>query len=94
MNALDKFLGRSTIDPTILEAFEQGRIDEVLSEYDFSPEILHHLSNIEVVEFNRFSELAYQVVEMFTELDQQIQVPDPMEGLGQQLCQTKEEQVA
>jgi hypothetical protein len=94
MKALNKFLGRSTIDPTVLDAFEEGRIDEVIEEFDFSPEILHQLGKLEAVDFNQFAELAYQVVERLTEVDRQIQVPDPLEGLGPERCQTKEEQVA
>jgi hypothetical protein len=94
MKALNKFLGRSTIDPTVLEAFEEGRINELMEEYDFSPEILHQLEKLEAVDFKQFAEFAFRVVEKFTETDRQIQIPDPMEGLGSERCQTKEEQVA
>jgi hypothetical protein len=94
MKALNKFLGRSTIDPAVLKAFEEGRIDEVMRAYDFSPEILHQMNQLEAVDFNQFAELAFQVVESFTEIDRQIQVPDPLEGLRPERGQTKEEQVA
>ncbi len=94
MKALNKFLGRSTIDPAILEAFEQGRIAEVVSEYDFSPEILAQLHDLEARDFKEFAELAYQVVERLAGDEGQLLIPNPMEGLRQELCQTKEEQVA
>jgi hypothetical protein len=94
MNALNKFLGRSTIDPAVLEAFEEGRIGDVMRAYDFSPEILHQLEKLKAVDFKQFAELAFKVVERFTETDRQIQVPNPMEGLESERCQTKEEQVA
>lgn len=94
MKALNKFLGRSTIDPTLLEAFKEGRIAEVVAEYDFSPEILAQLHDLEVRDFKEFAELAYQVVEKITRDEGELLIPNPMEGLSQELCQTKEEQVA
>jgi hypothetical protein len=94
MKALDKLLGRSTIDPTVHEAFEQGRIINLLNEYDFAPEVLKELQSVEAKDFNEFAELAFYIVERLTEDDQQIRIPDPMEGLRPEHCQTKEEQAA
>jgi hypothetical protein len=94
MKALNKLLGRSTIDPAVVTAFEEGRIDEVIAEFDFSPEIRAQLCDLEAVDFHEFTKLAYQVVEKLTGDEWQLLIPNPMEGLRQELCETKEEQVA
>jgi hypothetical protein len=94
MKALDKLLGRSTIDPTVQEAFEEGRIVDLLNEYDFAPEVLKQLRNVEAKDFNEFAELAFYIVERLTEDDQQIRIPDPMEGLRPEKHLAKEEQAA
>jgi hypothetical protein len=94
MLMLDKLLGRSTIDPTVLEAFNEGRIDEVLDEYDFSPEIRGQLRGLEAENFSDFAQLAYQVIKVLTKDDQQLRIPNPMEGLQPEHCQAKEEQAA
>ena len=94
MKALNKLLGRSTIDPTIHEAFEEGRIVDLLGEYDFAPEVLRQLRTVEAKDFNEFAELAFHIVEMLIVDDQQIRIPDPMEGLRPEQSQAKEEQAA
>lgn len=94
MKALDKLLGRSTIDPAIMEAFEEGRIVDLMSEYDFAPEILHQLRDMEASDFNQFADLAYQVVERVAEAEQQALIPDPLEGLRPELFLHEKEQVA
>jgi hypothetical protein len=94
MKELDKLLGRSTIDPSIMQAFEEGRIVDLMAEFDFAPEVLHQLRGLEVRDFKQFAELAYQVVEMATEIDHQAQIPDPLQGLHPELILYEEEQVA
>ena len=94
MKELNKLLGRSTIDPAIMEAFKEGRIVDLMGEYDFAPEILYQLRDLEASDFNEFAELAYQVVERIAEAKHQIQIPDPLEGLRPELILNKEEQVA
>jgi hypothetical protein len=94
MKALDKLLGRSTIDPSILEAFEEGRIVDLMGEFDFAPEVLHQLRGLEARDFKQFAELAYQVVERVAEVDHQVQIPDPLRGLRPELIPHEEEQVA
>ena len=94
MKALDKLLGRSTIDPAIMQAFEQGRIVDLMSEYGFAPEILHQLRDLEASDFNQFADLVYQVVERITEAKNQAQIPNPLEGLCPELILDEKEQVA
>ena len=94
LKALNQLLGRSTIDPSVIEAYEEGRIDDLLTEYDFSPEIRRELRLAETDNFNQFAELAYQVVEAFTEASFRMQIPSPTEGLQPEELQADEEQVA
>jgi hypothetical protein len=94
MKALNKLLGRSTIDPTVSEAFEEGRMIDLLEEYGFSSEVIEQLRSVEAVDFNQFAELAFDVVERLSEDDQQVRIPNPMEGLQPGHSQAKEEQAA
>lgn len=95
LKALNQLLGRSTIDPSVIEAYKEGRIDELIAEYDFSPEIRRELRLVETDNFNQFAELAYQVVEAFTEARYRMQIPSPTEGLQPEKFQAAdEEQVA
>jgi len=94
MKALNKLLGRSTIDPTVLEAFEEGRIVDLLDEDDFAPEVIEQLRSVEAKDFHEFAEFAFHVVKRLSEDDQQIRIPNPMEGLQPEQCQAKEEQAA
>ena len=94
LKALNQLLGRSTIDPTVIEAYEEGRIDDLLAEYNFSPEIRRELRLAETDDFNQFAEFAYQVVEAFTEAGCRMQIPSPTEGLQPEQIPADEEQVA
>ena len=94
LEALNQLLGRSTIDPSVIEAYEEGRIDDLLAEYDFSSEIRRELRLAETDDFNQFAELAYQVVEAFAEARYRMQIPSPTEGLHLEKLQADEEQVA
>jgi hypothetical protein len=94
MKALDKLLGRSTIDPTIHQAFEEGRLVDLLNEYGFAPEAIKQLRSVEAKDFDEFAEIAFHIVERSTEDDQKIRIPDPMEGLRPEKHLAKEEQAA
>ena len=94
LKALNQLLGRSTIDPSVLEAYEEGRINDLIAEYDFSPEIQRELRLAETDNFNQFAEFAYQVVEALTETRYRMQIPSPTEGLQPEKFQVDEEQVA
>ena len=94
LEALNQLLGRSTIDPSVIEAYEEGRIDDLLAEYDFSPEIRHELRLAETDNFNQFATLAYQVVEAFTNAKYRMRIPSPTEGLQPEKFKADEEQIA
>ena len=94
LKALNQLLGRSTIDPLVIEAYKEGRIDDLIAEYDFSPEIRRELYRAETDNFSQFAALAYQVVEAFTEARYRMHVPSPTEGLQPEKFQADEEQVA
>ena len=94
MKALNKLLGRSTIDPTVHEAFDQGRIVDLLDEYGFAPEAIKQLRSVEAKDFDEFAELAFHIVQMSIVDDQQLRIPDPLQGLRPEQHRAKEEQAA
>jgi len=81
MKALNQLLGRSAIDPGVAQAFREGRIGEVLAEYDFSPSLREALTALRVDTFEEFAKCVYQHVESMEEAKLRSQVPSPAEGL-------------
>jgi hypothetical protein len=92
VQALNQLLGRSTIEPAILEAFEAGRIDELLGHYGFAPEMRKRLGRLEAETFAEFALLAYRVVQEAEQVDELATLPSPTEGLRP--GQRRQEQVA
>jgi len=94
MKALNRLLGRSTLDPKINQAYGEGRIDEMLIEYDFSPEERRQLRELKSESFYEFARVAYRLVEAAEGEGSRLQIPSPMEGLQPDLHISEEEQVA
>lgn len=94
IRALSRLLGRSTIDPEVARSFENGRISDILAEYDFSPEAKRELECIEADTFEEFAALALVLLET-VENDALISIsPDPRQGLGADAVVGGEEQAA
>ncbi len=94
MKALNRLLGWSTLDPKINQAYSEGRIDEILVEYDFSPEERRQLREVKTDNFYEFALIAYRLVGAAEREVSRLQIPSPMEGLQPDLHISEEEQVA
>lgn len=94
IRALNQLLGQSTIDPALAKAYEQGRIEEILADYDFSPEMRRELKALEAVTFDDFAAEALDLIAKI-ESDWLIsKVPDPRQGLCVDAVVGDEEQAA
>lgn len=94
MKALNRLLGWSTLDPKILQAYSEDRIDEILVEYGFSTEERRQLREVKTNSFDEFALVAYCIVEAVEGEHSRLQIPSPMEGLQPDSCVSEEEQVA
>ncbi|HET7011399.1 MAG TPA: hypothetical protein VFI11_11545 [Anaerolineales bacterium] len=93
MQALNRLVARSIIDPTVMQAFGAGRIGDVLAELNFAPEVRRVLAALRTDTWSEFAVMAYRVVEAAEEPVVRIQLPSPVEGLLRE-DQTGKEQVA
>jgi hypothetical protein len=59
MQALNRLVARSIVDPSILQAFGAGQIGQVLGELDFSPEMRRTLTGLESGSWAEFAIQAY-----------------------------------
>ena len=91
MQALNRLVARSIIDPSILQAFGAGQIGQVLGELDFSPEMRRTLTGLESGSWAEFAIQAYGVVKAAEKPAVRIQLPSPMEGLMAEQDQKRSE---
>ena len=94
IRALNRLLGRSTIDPRVIEAFEQDRLDEILAEYDFTPDIRRELKAIPASTFEEFGALALDLVQNAEKDVSLAGMHDPRQGLCSEPVVGDEEQAA
>jgi hypothetical protein len=94
MKALNSLVARSIMDPAIVQAFNSGRIAEVLGDFEFSPEMRTSLAGLEANSFAEFAVLAYRVVKAAEVSAAEIRLPSPLEGLLPSRAASGEEQVA
>ena len=83
MQALNRLVARSIVDPSVLQAFGAGQIGQVLSELDFSPEMRLSLTGIEAGSWTEFAVQAYRTVKAAEKPAVRIELPSPVEGLMQ-----------
>ena len=93
MQALNRLVARSIIDPTVLQDFGAGRICDVLGELSFSPRLRRSLAGLQAESWTDFAVMAYRMVQAAEEPAVRIQLPSPVEGLLQE-NRTDQEQVA
>ena len=84
MQALNRLVARSIVDPTVLQAFGSGHIGQVLGELDFSAEMRLTLSDIEAGSWTEFAVQAYRTVKASEKPAVRIELPSPLEGLMQE----------
>jgi hypothetical protein len=83
MQALNRLVARSIVDPSVLQAFGAGQIGQVLGELDFSPEMRLTLSHLEAGSWAEFAVQAYRTVKAAEKPAVRIELPSPLEGLMQ-----------
>ncbi|HMK09811.1 MAG TPA: hypothetical protein VK449_12350 [Anaerolineales bacterium] len=81
MQALNRLVARSIVDPSVLQAFGAGQIGQVLGELDFSPEMRLTLSSIDAGSWTEFAVQAYRTVKAAEKPAVRIELPSPVEGL-------------
>lgn len=95
MQALNKLVARSIVDPTVVKSFSDGGFNSILDNYDFSAEVKNRLSSVKCTNFAEFSIVAYRTVKAFEEAQQpRIDLPSPLEGLMDKRDRDSGEQVA
>ena len=81
MQALNQLVARSIIDPGVVQAFNTGRIGDVLSDLDFTADLRGRLAQVRVETWAEFAVLAYRIVRAEVQMPARIQLPSPVEGL-------------
>lgn len=81
MLALNQLVARSIVDPVIVQSFSAGRIADVLSDLDFSPEVRTQLSSLNAETWTEYAVLAYRTVKAAQPVQARIDLPSPAEGL-------------
>lgn len=81
IRALNQLLGRSTIDPAVAAAYEQGDFDEILADYDFTPEVRRKLKELDPDTFGEFAALALDLVLSIESDSVLARFHDPRQGL-------------
>lgn len=94
MRAFNQLMGRSTLDPGIARAFNEGLIGEVLAEYDFSPHLRGELIHLQANSFERYARLAYEVVKSAETPPPFVHLPDTTAGLRREGSEADRKQVA
>ena len=94
MQALNQLVARSIVDPNLVKNFAAGQIDDVLGEFEFSPELRKQLRSLDAGSFAEFSMLAYRTVQAAEMPERRVELPSPMEGLLDDDERMDNEQVA
>ena len=81
MLTLNPLVARSIVDPAIVQSFSAGRIADVLSDLEFSPEMRNQLSSLNAATWTEYAVLAYRTVKAAQPVQTRIELPSPAEGL-------------
>ncbi len=94
MQALNHLVARSIVDPSVVISFNTGRIADVLTEFEFTPEIRSSLTQLQADSFAEYAMFAYRVVKAADLAEARIKLPSPLEGLLPGQDRSGKEQVA
>lgn len=94
MQALNQLVARSIIDPSVVISYNSGRIADVLSELEFTPEVRSSLTQIQASSFAEYAMFAFRVVKAADDAEARIKMPSPLEGILPSQDQEDREQVA
>lgn len=81
LEALNEFLGRSTVDSSLKRAFSEGKLEGALANCGFSPSAAARLSQLEASSFSGYLQLLYAEVMREVELANEAPHPWPTDGL-------------
>jgi len=81
MKALNQLVARSIVDPSIVNAFSHGDIGMVMTEMDFSADVISSLEQLKANSWAEFATLAYRIVKAKEESVRHVHLPSPLEGL-------------
>lgn len=62
MDALNEFLGRTTVDSSLERAFEEGRLERALADCGFTPAAAASLSQLEAADFSSYIQVLFTEV--------------------------------
>ncbi len=94
MQALNHLVARSIVDPSIVVSYNAGRIADVLTEFEFTPEMRSSLTQLQADTFTEYAMFAYRVVKAAAEAETRIKMPSPLEGILPSADRSDREQVA
>ncbi len=94
MQALNQLVARSIVDPAIVQAFSAGRVADILSDLDFSPEMRASLIDLRAGTWAEFAIMAYRLVKAAAQPVARIELPSPAEGLLPNEAKASKRQVA
>jgi len=94
MQALNNLVARSIVDPSVVISFNAGRIADVLTEFEFTPELRLNLTQLQASSFAEYAMVAYRVVKAADEAEARIKMPSPLEGILPSQDRADREQVA
>lgn len=94
MQALNQLVARSIVDPGIVQAFSAGRLQDILADLDFSPEMRASLVDLRASTWAEFAIMAYRLVKATAQPEARIDLPSPAEGLITSEAKANKRQVA
>jgi hypothetical protein len=94
MQALNHLVARSIVDPSVVQAFGNGTLDDILADLAFSGDLRASLSGVKAESWAEFAVLAYRTVKAAEMPAISFQMPSPLEGLRPDSGLAGREQVA
>ncbi len=94
MQALNHLVARSIVDPSVVQAFGSGTLDDILADLSFSGDLRASLADVQADTWAEFAVLAYRTVRAAEAPVIRFQLPSPLEGLRPDAGVAGREQVA
>jgi len=94
MQALNHLVARSIVDPSVVRAFGNGTLDDILADLSFGGDLRASLADVQADTWAEFAVLAYRTVKAAEGPVMRFQLPSPLEGLRPDAGIAGREQVA
>ena len=92
--ALNELMGRSTVDPSVREAFQEGTLTSILLECGFSSDQAAKLAGLQAESLGEYLQLAHEFVSSKTEPRCSPDHPWPSDGIAERTKQRSKEEAA